>query len=448
MKLADSSAMRPGMRAAPLRRLHAFGPSAVCRGTAAVLVNLAAVLLGFASVAAALAAPQGSVPSPAADPAQTVSLTYQELSYSVVNWGTVVNLQAAPFKKEPAFGSRKVLRGTLQFGNNSEQAIPFAWDRSEGKLYLDLNRNQDLTDDPHGVFSSSNPRQGSNYYQTFTDVHLSFKTPAGSYQALVDLNLYSFGDRLSGNAACRSIWTGRATLQGSDWQVGIVENFSGTVGSAASGYMLVRPWAAREQPFHLDFQNGGLDGFLFSPNLFFGGHAYQAACDYVAQGGPPHFNLRLKEQPVELGELKLTGRFINRLVLTGSRGAPARERMTVILDSPQPVVKIPTGSYGECRVGLKAGGVEACRELNRYGGPPSKPTVVLGNGAPAVLAAGGPLTNSVSVNREGRRLALSYQLVGADGARYQLPGNDRLHPPEFAIAKDGKVIASGKFEFG
>ena len=68
--------------------------------------------------------------------------------------------------------------------------------------------------------------------------------------------------------------------------------------------------------------------------------------------------------------------------------------------------------------------------------------------APAVLDAGGPLTNSVTAIREGQDLRLDYKLIGAGGATYQLVKHDTSKPPEFAIYKGDRKIASGKFEFG
>jgi hypothetical protein len=67
---------------------------------------------------------------------------------------------------------------------------------------------------------------------------------------------------------------------------------------------------------------------------------------------------------------------------------------------------------------------------------------------PAVLDAGGPLTNSVTASRHGQDLRLDYRLVGAGGETYQLVKQDRSQPPEFAIYRGDKRIASGKFEFG
>jgi hypothetical protein len=73
--------------------------------------------------------------------------------------------------------------------------------------------------------------------------------------------------------------------------------------------------------------------------------------------------------------------------------------------------------------------------------------MTINEGKSAVLTAGGPLTNSVSINRQGRKLSLNYQLVGAGGA-YQMVGQDRSHPPEFAVYQGDKKVSSGKFEFG
>ena len=74
----------------------------------------------------------------------------------------------------------------LQPGGGASNSIAFAWDRTAGKLHLDLNRNLDLTDDPAGVFGCPEKNYSRNY-QTFTNIHLSFKTPAGSRQVLADL---------------------------------------------------------------------------------------------------------------------------------------------------------------------------------------------------------------------------------------------------------------------
>ena len=121
----------------------------------------------------------------------TVYLDYREVNYSIINWGLTLVAKSSAFKKEPVFSGSKVIRGTLQLGGGASDEMGFAWDRGAGKLYLDLNRNLDLTDDPAGVFSCG--RGSDDNYQIFTNVHLPFRTPVGSRPMLVDLNFYGFG---------------------------------------------------------------------------------------------------------------------------------------------------------------------------------------------------------------------------------------------------------------
>jgi hypothetical protein len=383
-----------------------------------------------------LRARENSPPPPSVSSTQSVQLDYQELDYPVGNWNLPLDIQSAPFKKEPGFGLRKVLRGTLNFGNSRDQFIPFAWDQTSGKLYLDLNRNQDLTDDPGGVLSCSEPVWRSPSYQTFTNVHLAFKTPNGTHPVLANLHLYNYRQP-NASVGSRSFWSGKISLQGQDWQVGIIENVSGKLGSAEDGFLLLRPWAARHESF--DPQNGSLDGFHFCRNLFFGQQAYHLDYAYIQEAGVPKYKIDLEERRADLGELKLTGNFIKRIILPGAK-------FTVVLDQPAPVVKVPVGSYGQCQVQLKQGGAGAYREPARFSGSPTEKVTQVNAANPAVLKVGGPLTNSVAVNRHGRSLNLSYQLLGAGGEAYQLLGARRQ--PEFAAYRADKKIASGKFEFG
>ena len=104
----------------------------------------------------------------------------------------------------------------------------------------------------------------------------------------------------------------------------------------------------------------------------------------------------------------------------------------------------PAGTYGSAKVWLKKGAAEAYQaERTRS----SAERITVSEKTPAVLTAGGPLTNSVSVSRRGKYLSMNYQLVGAGGA-YQVVNQDRSHPPEFTVYQGDKKVASGKFEFG
>lgn len=417
------------------------------RATAVVLASLWLVWSGAALPGAQQLSPSNDLTDLSTEnPAQTVWLEYRELPYGVINWGLSIKLQNQAFLKEPNVGQRKVFRGSLQFGNDGEQSMPFLWDHAKGKLYLDLNRNRDLTDDPAGVFSAP-LRQYSSSYQTFTNVVLTFPAPADTHRVLANLSLYDFNNQPGGSVECRSFWEAKLSLRGRDWQLGFIENLSGKLDSPDGGHLLLRPWDSRAQPFNL--QDGSLDGFGFCRNLFFDGQAYRLECVYARQeGSPSRYKITVEERPAELGELKLPGKFIKRLILIGNGNKPGAKRYTVVLDRPAALVKIPVGAYGQCQIALEAGGIEAYRDFNRYGSALQSSEVIINSTNAASLAVGGPLTNSVLLNRQGASLSLNYQLVGADGARYQLTRQDRSRPPRFAIYQAGKEIASGKFEFG
>ncbi len=415
-------------------------------------VNSFLFCLAFAACARLLAQ-EATPPHGAPDAVHTVYLEYQEAERGFISWTIFVPPQTAPFSKEPDFGRRPVCRGSLRLGSAPEDAVPFAWDPRQGKLYLDLNRNGDLTDDPNGVFSAK-----PTAVQTFTNIHLEFKTAMGTRPLLADLSLYGWGNRwgnrLTVTLACRSFWAAKVTLQGREWQVGLIENVAGQtqrgngvveigpsrLGSAEGGYLLLRPWESRNQPFNL--QDGSLDGFSFCRDLFFGRQAYQVDWAYVQQDGAPRFELEFKECFTALGELRLTGKFIQRLILTGTPNLPAAGPLTVVLDRPEPTVKIPLGSFSRCQIQLEAGGAQACRSAQLA------PAIIVGSSNTTVLTAGGPLTNTVHVAPEGGFLSLNYQLVGAEGAPYQLRRQDRSQPPGWAVYREGEAINSGRFQFG
>lgn len=363
----------------------------------------------------------------------TSSLAYQETDYSVVNWSVSLTPQTAPFTNEPA-ATGKIVRGILNFGGDPAKSMAFVWQRDAGKLFLDLNRNRDFADDPAGVFSARGARRAN--YQTFTNVHLPLATAAGNCPALADLIFWDYGSRPGCNLALRSFWQGRVTLQGRDWQVGLIQNPSHSAGSLENGQLLLRPWEKRNQPFNA--YDGSLATVPFSRKLFVDDHAYQLDLVANSENGAVRPALQFTEQPVALGELKITGKFIRRLVLPGGP-------YLVLLDQPAGVVKIPTGNYQQPNVRLEQNGVEAyCNSRPQ----PSGKQFSVDTKTPAVLDVGGPLINSVSASRHGEDLRLDYRLVGAGGETYQLANENRSHPPQFAIFKGDKKIASGNFEFG
>lgn len=381
-------------------------------------------------------------PAPVAKPAlsahaQESVLEYRELDSPILSQGIVISSRAEPFAKEPSLSGRKVRRGVIRCGDDASQITAFLWDYSKSRLYLDLNHNQDLTDDPSGEVACKFPYFSASY-QSFTNLHLAVNTPAGTRPLVGDLNLFFYGNEVSGGWLERSLWEGKISLQGREWQLGLVQGAS----RDEARHLVLRPWVLRKQPLQLD--NGSLDGFNFRSNLFLNQQAYRL--ELAAESGPGNklrYRVRIQEETAKLGTLRLDGRFIDRLVLT--QGS-TQDGFVVVLDTPGPVVKVPVGKYDLPQIWLRAGDAQAYRETaNGFG---AQPKLEVSAASEASLVAGGPLTNLVSVARSGAALMLSYRLVGVDGQGYQLANVDRSKPPGFVVSQGGKEVFSGKFEFG
>jgi hypothetical protein len=442
---------------------------------------LAAVisLTGAGNVSSA----EDSVPSPApSGPVTTVALEYQERGRPFQFRHVTVERQTIPFPKEPAAAGSNTVRGLLKFGDSPGNAIPFLWQGDVQKLFLDLNRNRDLTDDTNGVFSARvlYSAMPSFFHQAFTNIQLSFPATSGSAPMLVDLQWGMDTIRHPGQALCdaelRSLWQGKVTVAGHDWQVGLMQNLSDQPGSFRNGQLLLRPWEEQARPFMAagekledtlgmpwEGQNRmarASEAFVFSPGIFFEGRAWQLDWNAEPRSREEKLTLRLTEQPTPLGELQINGRFIERLILTGGP-------YVVVLARPPASVKVPPGRYQPYRVRLKQDGVEAFfnygvpqtgkanvmetitgAKMPVVSPPPPAQAVAVEVQQPAVLAVGGPLTNCVSATRRGRNLLLSYRLIGAGGEPYWMPGWSGWKTPQFTVCTSGTKLGAGQFEFG
>jgi hypothetical protein len=403
------------------------------RGFAAVLAAAALVFFGRpgladgAELSPVVPEAEGETASAAGEPVSAY-LEYQELAFSFKDLPLTTNARNEPFKKEPGWGGGRLLRGSLQLGSEVGNEVGFVWDRGAGKLCLDLNQNLDLTDDPGGVFARQ--AGGQEYFQTFTNIHLPCKTLNGKRPVLADLKLY-YNNGPHGSVQMRSVWQGKVTLHGEDWQAGLLVS-SDRGDSVHASSLLLRPWAERNERFSCVFNNDSLAAFPFSEKVFFGGRGYRVQYTKEGQGESARLRLQFTEQKPKLGGLRVTGDSVHRVLL---QGGP----YVVVADKPHGLVKVPVGSYGQSKVWLKQNLVEAY--------PEQRLAITVSVTKPVVLTTGGPLTNSVSVSSRGRHLVMGYQLLGQGGV-YQLANQDRSHPPEFTVYQGDKKLTSGRFEFG
>ncbi len=142
-----------------------------------------------------------------------------------------------------------------------------------------------------------------------------------------------------------------------------------------------------------------------------------------------------QDQSSVLGELKLEGKSIVRLIL---RREDDNEREE--FRRPEQIIKLPTGEYSVQEVHLEGGYIcYASRGPKRH-------LVSVTSDEPATLKIGAPLKQTVKVNRQGRHLVMNYELLGVGGGKYT--GGNSGEPPTFTVYRGDKEIASDKFEFG
>lgn len=359
----------------------------------------------------------------------TLNLERQQTAESLVVRAIGVKPVSNAFKKEPSPVRPGFQRGLLQWGTAAEQPIPFIWQRQQGRLYLDLNRNQDLTDDPSGLFVCST----NGAYQVFTNVQLARVTPTGPHPVAVELWLIADrANNVSASAGLCSYWHAQATLSGQEYQFGIVEDALEGKSTISPAYLLLRPWAERDRPFNL--RTSTPDFAEFSSNLFLANQPYSLDCRYDSQATPPQYRAILGQRSAPASEVQLTGSFIHRLILKEENG------LIAVIDKPVGTFQLPQGKYSIDEIWMRDGDIEVARF--------KAGTLKVTAEKVSRLAAGGPLTNWVTARSSDYFLNLGYELRGADGGIYHFPRPNQQQPPEFAIFESTNRLATGKFNYG
>jgi hypothetical protein len=337
------------------------------------------------------------------------------------------------FKKEPDFGDRKIIRGALPAAREEKEFLCFAWDVSELKLYLDLNRNLDLTDDPSGVFQG----QGKKYQQSFHNVRfksINSQVPL-HYHVTVSFSDYRiYGVPLRCVVYVRSGWQGDIELYGRKWQLRVADNLDGIIGP--EDVLTFRPYKeGQEEP--VDFSS--YDRLDPPQRIFFDGHDYDLGFGFEPSTGGSQLVAIFTESPSPLGTLEMKGSHISRLIL---REGIDSDSSLVLLDLPGNRVLIPARVYNRQRIFLDGG--EIFRVL--YANSQNEISVIQDKVTP--LKLGIPLTHTVEMSHHGTELMLDYQLVGVGGERYVNYGKDFRNRPTFTIYRGKDKIGSGSFEYG
>jgi hypothetical protein len=390
-------------------------------------------------------------------------LQYREVGFAPLAWEIKVGSDAR-FTKEPPFSGPAVFRGYFCLGRDTNLFLPFAWDAAAQRLYLDLNRNHDLTDDPAGVFIGT-----GSQVQLYHSLRLEFPSQAGPYRILADAHVFDGPNRTPRVFLyVRSLWEGSVELAGKKWYVAVIGKPDGRLGPTESikeigSRMILRPWAEKDQPFlwwhstlpyvhdlaHVklvtfEYRHAGnaevFDAFNLPARLFFQNQAYRLDCRVEPGDTPAGLALSFQPVPALLGRVQVRGDFIRRLVLDSSASP---ESFTTVIDTPGTEVQVPVGVCERQIVRLQCeGGTNIAIGIGTTRLAVNETNV-------AVFNAGGPLRQTVEVDRaDSRSPLLRYCLANAAGLSFHLVFHNPKAPPKLAIRQREALLGEGQFEFG
>ena len=341
------------------------------------------------------------------------------------------------FKREPDFQGHNVVRSILAGEKGESTALYFAYDLDAHRLYVDLNRNLDLTDDPKGVFDPANgfkPGQDK----------IEITVPQQSGNVTYFFSIFCSKDKRglpSSQIGFCSGWTGKIILAGKTYLVVIVDKPDGTLGT--TGRFFLSEWTEGMDVKNLSDYSRDYPRDLFKGiphHLFLDGKYYELGYEYTS-GEAEKADLMFTVKPTEvpLGTLAFEGENLRQVVLRDKLNGP----VCVVLDRPGPTVQVPVGNYETASVIL------ASDEQDRYllkGELKRKFFVTTGQSTP--LRVGAPLKAVLSAKDEWFQLVFQQSYLGIGDEKYALIGKNKPEGPPFVISKKGQTVANCKFCYG
>lgn len=326
--------------------------------------------------------------------------------------------QGFEFKKEPEYQGKDVKRGVIKPAEGTAKPIGYAWDKDGNRIYIDANRNGDLTDDGDNSFVGQ-----KEYFQTvFRTVRASLPVGPAAIEYVFDLELEPFAQ-----LTIRSGWRGDVELDGQKWRMEIADNLDGAFGEG-DWFLIYKAGKPAPNLKGVDrIENMyplqgkiALNGKVYALTLKFAdGNALEAA---------------LKNEPMPVAEVSLEGQFVRYLWLDGPG-------FRALIDTPDATFPLPAASYAVSGVLIEGDSKHAMYCV------PKNLLVAASESASTTLKIGGPLQSIITAKRHGNTLELGYALKGAGGEEYT-PERDYDNPVRFVARQGEKQIGAGQLEYG
>lgn len=378
--------------------------------TTLLIAGLVAALAGVCAAADTA----GAVASENADAPVIEHRCVLEYRDSGINCAKIIGYAT---RAEPVFKEEPGYEGGITKGltSGSENAAGYVWDQEARKLYIDANRNWDLTDDTPIELTEG----VTWHFQERMNVHLDVAAGKGARSYLLDVEAMG-----SVYLTLHSGWQGDVHLHGRDWRITLVDlDLNGLFDSEDLCH--IRPLDI-EQPGEVTADLP--DSVDYADRLFLDGHCYGFTPEWADDGA---VELTLTEQPVKQASLEIRGEQLGFLLLQGNP--------TVMLWQPGSSVPVPCGTYTQ-QFTVDGGAAQfTAHEWN--------PLRVDAEGA--TLEAGGPLTQELGVSRHLLTYTFSHQILGVGGRTYEQAGGDYENPPRVRVYDaEGKLLDECQFAYG
>ena len=321
------------------------------------------------------------------------------------------------FKKEPEYSGDTVFRNAIRLGGSSSDVIGLACDMTAGTLYLDRNRNLDLTDDGPGLRANVS---SAPHYARFANVRIEQLHGNVPVHYTLETAVYSYGSY----SVVQSGWIGEVEIDGTPCIMGMADNLDGAFGN---GDIFLfdhnQNWGAR-------LSCGNEDRLTLPKWLWFEGRLYCIESGFRLMDGYTALAVSLTPVTEGLMDIAFEGQFVSRVMMTNE------SQEGVLLDWPQAVLRIPVGIYRAQRIDL----------LDSFSGYPRYEREITAQHN--VLKVGGPVKQTVTATREGVSLNLSYTLQGVDHTEYKPDTLSREARARFEIYQGERSVRTGQFEYG
>jgi len=341
------------------------------------------------------------------------------------------------FKKEPDLGKGKIYRKVFQFGKDHKTLLPFAWNKTTGKLFLDFNANYDLTDDLNNVFLTTQKR----YSQIFKRVPIRVMIKGVPVNYHVDMEIMDkYGFRSS--FWIPSSWKGEIDLPNLQAEIIVKDILDGEISISPKGSSYryendiyhLKPLSLKDRGTPISIEAlQTLPPLPITDKIHIDNFSYAMSFEFVKKGEEIVLNARFQEAFPETGTVRLSGQFIKQIILFGE--------YQVFLFFPSLDMKLPAGNYSHGQICLQ-------KSSTGFGKTGNMDRVFTVNpGQRCELKVGGPLKSSIKITKRGdKHLDLEYVTLGIGNEVYGgMPGEK---VPSFEVYKGERKIFSDKFSLG